>query len=118
MGRTKLQKYFSYGRSCYVCNARRNTWARLRKIALADLMDQKWILYPPNSEPAATVEKAFRARGLGLPRASVTTHMMVMTGGIERTHEQYASIFGAAGFRLVRVTPTCTPLSIIEGLPV
>jgi hypothetical protein len=77
MGRTKLQKYFSYGRSCYVCNARRNTWARLRKIALADLMDQKWILYPPNSEPAATVEKAFGARGLGLPRASVIAWGMV-----------------------------------------
>jgi DNA-binding transcriptional LysR family regulator len=37
-------------------------------------MDQKWILYPPNSEPGATVEKAFRARGLALPQASVTTH--------------------------------------------
>jgi len=37
-------------------------------------MDQKWILYPPNSEPDATVEKAFRAQGLGLPHASVTTH--------------------------------------------
>jgi hypothetical protein len=49
-------------------------WARLRKIELADLMDQKWILYPPNSVPAATVEKAFLARGLALPRASVTTH--------------------------------------------
>jgi DNA-binding transcriptional LysR family regulator len=49
-------------------------WARLRKIELADLMDQKWILYPPNSEPAALVERVFQARGLALPQASVTTH--------------------------------------------
>lgn len=49
-------------------------WARLRKFELADLIDQNWILYPPNSVPAATVEKAFRARGLALPQASVTTH--------------------------------------------
>jgi len=49
-------------------------WARLRKVQLASLMDQKWILYPPDSEPAARVEKAFRARGLALPPASVTTH--------------------------------------------
>jgi len=49
-------------------------WARLRNIELADLMDQKWILYPPNSEPAALAERAFKARGLSLPKASVTTH--------------------------------------------
>lgn len=49
-------------------------WARLRKIKLADLMDEKWILYPPNSEPAAGLEKAFRAQGLALPQASLTTH--------------------------------------------
>ncbi len=49
-------------------------WARLRKIKMADLMDQKWILYPPNSEPAAIVESAFHAQGLALPQASVTTH--------------------------------------------
>src|SRR6266446_189508 len=40
----------------------------------ADLNDQKWILYPPNSEPAAIVESAFHAQGLALPQASVTTH--------------------------------------------
>ena len=49
-------------------------WANLRKIELANLMDQKWILYPPHSEPAAIVETAFLARGLALPPASVRTH--------------------------------------------
>lgn len=47
-------------------------WVRLREIELADLMDQK--MYPPNSEPAALVARAFRARGLTTPQASVTTH--------------------------------------------
>jgi DNA-binding transcriptional LysR family regulator len=49
-------------------------WARLRKIELGDLMDQKWILYPPNSEPAAIVERAFQAQGFAPPQASTTTH--------------------------------------------
>jgi len=49
-------------------------WVRLRNVELVDLMDQKWILYPPNSEPATIVERAFEARGLTLPQARVTTH--------------------------------------------
>jgi ubiquinone/menaquinone biosynthesis C-methylase UbiE len=54
----------------------------------------------------------------GLEGKLMDLNMMVITGGIERTHEQYASIFQEAGFRLVRVTRTRTPVSIIEGLPV
>jgi DNA-binding transcriptional LysR family regulator len=49
-------------------------WARRRKIELADLVSQKWILYPANSLVAARVENAFRARDLAPPRAKVTTH--------------------------------------------
>ena len=41
--------------------------------------------------------------------------MLVMTGGRERTESQYRDLFAAGGFRLTRVIPTESPMSIIEG---
>jgi hypothetical protein len=64
------------------------------------------------------IEHLIESRNTGLEGKLSDLNMMVITGGIERTNAQYASIFQAAGFRIVRVTPTRTPVSIIEGLPV
>jgi hypothetical protein len=44
-------------------------------------------------------------------------HMLVINGGRERTRDEFAALFDQAGFHLVSVTPTATPLSVIEGLP-
>jgi hypothetical protein len=43
--------------------------------------------------------------------------MLVMTGGMERTEEQYADLLGRAGFRLERVIPTRSPVSVLEARP-
>lgn len=48
-------------------------WVRRRKLELAELVDAKWILYPPNEPPSLLVEQAFRLQGLAVPRPSVTT---------------------------------------------
>jgi hypothetical protein len=40
-----------------------------------------------------------------------------MTGGRERTVEEYRQLLARAGFRLNRVVPTSTDLNIIEALP-
>jgi hypothetical protein len=42
--------------------------------------------------------------------------MMVMNGGRERTQGEFSSLFAAAGFRLTSITPTTTPLCVIEGV--
>jgi hypothetical protein len=44
--------------------------------------------------------------------------MMVMNGGRERTREEFASIFAAAGFHLASLTRTATPLCMLEGVTV
>ena len=51
----------------------RSPWLRRRKLELAELVDAKWILYPPNEPPGMLVEEAFRLQGLAVPRPSVTT---------------------------------------------
>jgi DNA-binding transcriptional LysR family regulator len=48
-------------------------WARRRKVALADLLDEPWILVPPNNVFAPFMAQAFSAQGLELPRAGVTS---------------------------------------------
>jgi O-methyltransferase domain len=43
--------------------------------------------------------------------------MLVLTGGKERTTEEYAALLQNAGFRLKRVVPTGTDFVIIESIP-
>ena len=45
-------------------------------------------------------------------------HMLVITGGMERTEAEYRELFSATGFELVRVVPTASEVSVIEGVPV
>jgi hypothetical protein len=42
--------------------------------------------------------------------------MLVIPGGQERTAEEYGDLFGKAGLRLVRIVPTATEVSLIEGV--
>ena len=41
--------------------------------------------------------------------------MLLLPGGLERTEEQYARLFDSAGFRLTRIVPTKSPVSVIEA---
>lgn len=45
-------------------------------------------------------------------------HMMVMIGGIERTKIEVRHLFAKSGFKLTRVIPIGSGMSIIEGMPV
>ena len=43
--------------------------------------------------------------------------MLVFPGGQERTEAEYAELLGKAGFRLNRVVPTASVVSIVEAVP-
>ena len=58
-------------------------------------------LVPPGNEPAQI--------------KSIDAVMLAVTGGLERTEAQYASLFDAAGLRLERVIETRGPISILEA---
>ena len=49
------------------------SWERRRKIDLAELADQPWILAPPGTWNYEWVAQAFAARGLGVPKVSIVT---------------------------------------------
>ncbi|HEU5311708.1 MAG TPA: methyltransferase, partial [Candidatus Eisenbacteria bacterium] len=43
--------------------------------------------------------------------------MLVGPGGQERTEQEYRELYEKAGFRLTRVVPTKSPVSVVEGVP-
>ena len=62
------------------------------------------MVVPPANEPGA-------AKFLDL-------NMLVLPGGQERTEAEFRQLFASAGFKLTRVVPTTTEVSVIEGTPI
>src|SRR5262245_2486380 len=59
-----------------VAAGRHSPWASRRKVDLAELIDQPWILSPPKTWSYERVEEAFKARGLDMPKASLVTYSL------------------------------------------
>jgi DNA-binding transcriptional LysR family regulator len=62
-----------YDDQVVVVAGRKSKWARLRKLKLADLSDEPWILPPADTMPGSLALEFFRASGTEMPRAPVTT---------------------------------------------
>jgi SAM-dependent methyltransferase len=60
---------------------------------------------PPSDQPA-------------LDAVMMDINMLILVGGRERSAAEYGHLFEQAGFRLDRVIPTASPLSIVEAAPV
>jgi hypothetical protein len=57
-------------------------------------------------------------QGRSIPGFIMDLEMLLRTpGGRERTEEQFRALLADAGFELKRVTPTASPLSIVEACP-
>jgi len=56
-----------------VAAGKQSPWSHRRKIDLAELVDAPWILTPAESWNARILAEAFRARGLDMPKAFLTT---------------------------------------------
>lgn len=98
----------------------------------ADAYLMKWIIHDWDEERAARIlRNCHRAMAEGgrlllveavVPQGTephfskfIDLNMMVMTGGRERTEEEYRRLFETSGFRLTRCVPTDSPMSVIEG---
>jgi DNA-binding transcriptional LysR family regulator len=68
-------------------------WARRRKVELAELLDEPWLLPPPDTGTCQVLAEAFKARGLGMPTATLVTYSMDLRAKL------------AAGGRFVTVVP-------------
>jgi DNA-binding transcriptional LysR family regulator len=72
----------------------RSRWARRRKIELAELAGEPWVLPPPDSWTMSLVAEAFRAKGLGMPRIKVVTYAIPLLRSLCATGKFIAVLGG------------------------
>jgi DNA-binding transcriptional LysR family regulator len=60
----------------FVVAGQRNKWLSRRKLALAELVDEHWLLAPVDNQPGSPVFEIFHARGLEVPRARVLSYSL------------------------------------------
>lgn len=53
-----------------------NPWTRRRRVQLAELVDEPWVLLPFDSPAGSIMAQAFHASGVEPPRATVFTHSL------------------------------------------
>ena len=51
------------------------------------------------------------------PGKMLDINMLAITGGLERTEPEYQALLDKAGFRVARVVPTESAVSVIEAFP-
>ena len=67
-----------FDESIVMAASAQSRWATRRKIDMAELLGEAWIVAPPNTMARTLFESAFRARGLEPPRPRVTTYSMLL----------------------------------------
>ena len=63
------------------------------------------------------VEMVLPAGNVPHPGKLLDIAMLVMPGGQERTEDEYGALLGKAGFRVTRVIPTESAVSVAEASP-
>jgi DNA-binding transcriptional LysR family regulator len=69
----RLNFEFLFDDAYVVAAGAKSPWARRRRIALAELVNEPWVLPPLESVPGSVMAKAFPGTGLAYPRATVFT---------------------------------------------
>jgi DNA-binding transcriptional LysR family regulator len=70
----------------------KSQWIRRRKIDLADLLDEPWILTPPGAAIYEHIAYAFRVRDLDLPKTRLTTQSVGLRGDLLATGQYVAAL--------------------------
>jgi len=94
----------------FVVAGRRNKWRGRRQLALAELVDEHWLLAPIDNEPGSPVFEIFRACGLDVPRARVLSYSLNVRTSLLATG-RFLAIIPAS---VLRLGPTP---SVLEVLP-
>jgi DNA-binding transcriptional LysR family regulator len=102
---------FLFDDSYVVAVGAQNQWVRRRRIEIAELVNELWVLPPPDSVIGSIVMEAFRASGLDYPRVSVVTDCPHMRISLLATG-RFVTIFPASAFRFL------TKRSELKILPV
>lgn len=94
----RLSFEFLFDEPCIIAVGARNPLARRRRIALAELVNERWVLSPPGGGMASIAMEAFSASGLGYPRMAVTTDSPQVRMSLLATG-RFLTIFPASALR-------------------
>jgi DNA-binding transcriptional LysR family regulator len=86
-------------------------WARRRRIDLAELPSQSWVLPAPETVSGAVLVDAFRASGLDYPRVSVATLPTGVRASLLASG-RFLSIFPTSALRFIAEKPALKVLPV------
>jgi DNA-binding transcriptional LysR family regulator len=89
-------------------------WVRKRKVALADLMDEPWVLPPLDSSVGLFFAEGFRAQGLNLPNTTVIAYAYEVRVSLLATN-RYLTILPESVLRFPAANPRIRAVPV--GLP-
>jgi DNA-binding transcriptional LysR family regulator len=91
---------FLFEDSYVVAVGAQSPWVRRRKIEVAELVNELWVLPPRDSVIGSIVMSAFRASGLNYPRVSVVTDCPHMRVSLLATG-RFVTVFPTSSFRFL-----------------
>ena len=110
---------FLFDDSYFVVAGAGHPWARRRRIEPAELVNQSWVLPPPNSPPGALAMEAFRASGLDHPRTTVFAILPDVRMSLLATG-RFLTIFSTSALQFptrrpeLKVLPVDLPLARVQ----
>jgi len=107
----RLDFEFLFDESFVVGVGEENPLARRRRIQLADLANEAWVLPPPESVIGSIVMQAFRASGLDYPHAVVVTDSPQVRVNLLATG-RFVTIFPASALKFPSKRPALRVLPI------
>jgi DNA-binding transcriptional LysR family regulator len=90
-----LQADILYQEQLRVIAGVRSPWARRRKIKLAELIGEAWVLHPPNEMPGSLVAEAFQSNGLKLPERRLISFSLHMRNRLLATGRYLSVVPGS-----------------------
>jgi len=94
----RLSFEFLFDDKCVIAAGAQSVWARRRKIALAELVNEPWVLSPPHSGMAGLAMEAFSQCGLDYPRLTIVTDSPQVRMNLLATG-RYLTIFPGSALR-------------------
>lgn len=111
----RLDYEFLYDDSYSVAVGAQNPWARRRRIELAELVNEPWVLPPPESVLGSVAMEAFRASGLDYPRTTVIGEPVDVRISLLATG-RFISIFPDSVLRFPAKRPELRVLPVKQSL--
>jgi DNA-binding transcriptional LysR family regulator len=116
----RLSYEFLFDDSYVVAAGAQNPWVRRRRIALAELVSEPWVLTPPETSTWSVVTEAFRAIGLNHPHVNAVTASLEARISLLATG-RFLSLLPASAMRFparrpeLRVLPVELPAALVPN---